>query len=540
MTLEYFFNHTSKSITTAAVVLGGASLISRALGLLRDRLLTHQFGAGAILDSYYAAFRIPDFLFNLLVLGVLSAAFIPMFSEYFSHEQKRAWDFLNRTLSTLGIFFLVLSLLCVLLAPLLMQLVAPGFSGEKLERTIQFTRIMMLSPMLMGLSALIGGALQSLKKFFIFALAPIMYNVGIIIGISLLVPLVGPIGLACGVVLGAALHLLVQFPALVASGFKPAWRWAWGHHDVTTLLKLMGPRVIALAATQINLVVITIFASTLGDGAVAVFNLANNIQYVPIGLIAISFAVAAFPVMSEYAAAENPDGLARTIGSTIRMIFVCIVPITVLLITLRAQWVRVILGSGAFDWDATIRTADALGYFSLGLLGQSLVHVLARAFYALKNTRTPALCGLASVAIGIVLAYILKDRLGVSGLALTIAIQETLNAALLWIFLRHHIGAAQNDSILKTFYKLCAAALLMVLVTQGIKVPIALFVDTHTFLGIFAQALGASLVGIIAFLAVGMLLKIEEVFVILDAAKLRVKRIAAIIPIDLTNANDPR
>jgi len=540
MTISQLINHTSNSITTAAVVLGGASLISRILGLLRDRLLTHLFGAGAILDSYYAAFRIPDFLFNLLVLGVLSAAFIPLFSEYFAKDKERAWDFLNRTLSTLGIIFLGISVLAALCAPLLMMLVAPGFEGEKLEQTIILTRIMMLSPVLMGLSSLVGGALQSLKKFLIFALAPIMYNIGIIIGILLLVPVFGNIGLGLGVALGALLHLLVQFPALISSGFKPTWQWSWGDSDIRAMLSLMGPRVLALAGAQINLVIITIFASTLGDGAIATFNLANNIQYVPIGLIAVSFAVAAFPVMSEYVAEENPDGLSKTIGSTVRMIFVCIVPVTILLITLRAQWVRIILGSGAFDWDATIKTADALGYFALGLVGQSLVHLFARAFYALKNTRIPAISGLISVAIGIVTAYFLKDSMGVAGLALTIAIQETINAAILWVLLSRHVGSAQNELILKTLYKLCAAGLVMVLITQGIKLPIATFVDTHTFVGIFLQAVGASLAGIVAFLGIGLLLGIDEVFSILSSAKIRVKKVASILPIDWIDASSSR
>lgn len=540
MTFTELINHTSRSITTAAVVLGGASLISRILGLIRDRLLTHQFGAGAVLDSYYAAFRIPDLLFNLLVLGVLSAAFIPIFSDFFAKDEQRAWDFLNRTLSTLGVIFLGLSVACAIAAPLLMVLVAPGFEGEKREQTILLTRIMMLSPVLMGLSSLVGGALQSLKKFLIFALAPIMYNIGIIFGITIFVPLFGISGLALGVVLGALLHLLVQFPALLTSGFRPSWKWSPEHKDISAMIRLMGPRVLALAATQINLVIITIFASTLGDGAVATFNLANNIQYVPIGLIAVSFAVAAFPVMTAYVAEENPDGLSRTIGQTVRTIFVFIVPITILLITLRAQWVRIILGSGAFDWDATVQTADALGFFALGLVGQSLVHLFARAFYALKNTRIPALCGMASVFVGALLAFFLKDELGVSGLALAIAIQETLNALLLWILLSRHIGSVQNELTLKTIYKLSIAGLVMVLITQGIKLPIATFVNTHTFFGIFTQALGATIAGTIAFLTVGLLLKIEEVYAMLSATKIRVKKIASILPIDWIDATDQR
>lgn len=540
MTIQQLINHTSRSITSAAVVLGGASLLSRLLGLIRDRLLTHQFGAGAVLDTYYAAFRIPDFIFNLLVLGVLSAAFIPIFTDFFSKSHERAWEFMNRTLSTFGAALAGISLIGILFAPYLTLLVAPGFEGEKFDTTVMLTRIMMLSPLLMGLSSAIGGALQSLKKFLIYALAPIMYNLGIIFGILFFVPLFGTTGLAIGVVIGAALHLLIQFPALRDSGYRFHWLFNWKHPDITSLISLMGPRIVALAAAQINLIVLTIFASTLGDGAVSIFNLANNIQSLPIGIIAISYAVAAFPVMSQYAADENPDGLAKTIGATIRMILAWIIPISVLFIVLRAQWVRIILGSGAFDWDATVATADALGFFALGILGQSLVQVLARGFYAIKNTRIPALVGISSVAVGIVLAYILKDTMGVAGLALAFAVQSTVQAALLLVLLNHSVGSLQNHETLKTFYKLCIAALVMVVITQSLKLPIATFVDTRTFWGIFAQAVGASLGGIIAFLFVGIILRIEEVYTMVAAVKVRFKKVAQFLPIDVGDLNAPR
>src|SRR3989338_4219522 len=418
MTIQQLLNHTSHSITTAAVVLGGASLLSKVLGLVRDRLLTHTFGACATLDAYYAAFRVPDFLYNLLVLGVLSAAFIPLFSDFFSRDRERAWEFMNRTITTLCVALAGIAALCILFAPALMTIIAPGFDGEKFDNAVVLTRIMMLSPVLLGISAAVGGALQSLKKFFIYALAPIMYNAGIIVGVLAFVPIFGIRGLAIGVVLGALLHLLIQLPTLVSSGFRPHVVWGWHHADVRSLMRLTGPRMIALAAAQINIVILTVFASTLGDGAVAVFDLANNIQSFPIGIIAISFAVAAFPIMSEFAAADNPDGLAKTLGSTLRLVCAWILPVAVLFFVLRAQWVRIILGSGAFDWNATIATADALGFFSLGMLGQSLVHVLARGFYAIKDTRTPAIIGLSSVVLGIILAFALKGSLGVSGLAL--------------------------------------------------------------------------------------------------------------------------
>lgn len=537
MTIQQLLNHTSQSITTAAVVLGGASLLAKVLGLARDRLLTHTFGAGATLDAYYAAFRVPDFLYNLLVLGVLSAAFIPLFTHWWSRDRSRAWEFLNRAVTTLGALLAVISLACVLLAPVLVRVIAPGFDGEKYLDTVALTRIMMISPLLLGISAAVGGALQSLKKFFIYALAPIMYNIGIIVGVLAFVPLFGIRGLALGVVLGALLHVIVQIPALVASGFRPQLLWGWRHADVRELLKLTGPRMVALAAAQINIVVLTMFASLMGDGAIAVFDLANNIQSFPIGIIAVSFAVAAFPVMSEFAAADNPDGLAKTINATLRLVMTWIIPVAVLFVVLRAQWVRIILGSGAFDWNATIATADALGFFSLGMLGQSLVHVLARGFYALKDTRTPAVVGLSSVALGIVLALWLRGPLGVGGLACAVAVQSTLNAGVLWYLLNQRIGSLASDQTLHTFYKLCIAGLAMVGITQGLKIPIASVVDTHTFLGIFLQALGASLGGLVAFFGIGLVLKIEEIFVIVSATKIRVKKIVQLLPIDVSDAN---
>lgn len=532
-----FINHTSTSVTAAALVLGGASLVSKIIGLVRDRLLTHTFGAGAALDAYYVAFRVPDFLYNLLVLGVLSAAFIPMFTHWWARDRSRAWEFLNRAVTTLGALLALISLACVLLAPLLVRVVAPGFDGEKFTDTVALTRIMMVSPLLLGISAAVSGALQSLKKFFIYALAPIMYNVGIIIGVLAFVPLVGIRGLAYGVVLGAMLHVLIQLPALVASGFRPRLLWGWRHADVRELITLTGPRMIALAAAQINIVVLTMFASLLGDGAVAVFDLANNIQTFPIGIIAVSFAVASFPLMSEFAAADNPDGLAKTISATLRLVAAWIIPVGILFVVLRAQWVRIILGSGAFDWNATVATADALGFFSLGMLGQSLVHVLARGFYALKDTSTPAVVGLSSVALGIVLALLLRGPLGVSGLAFTVAVQSTINAAALWYLLNKRIGSLANDQTLHTFYKLCVAGLAMVGITQGLKIPIASVVDTHTFLGIFLQAIGASMGGLVAFIGIGLVLKVDEIFAIVTAAKLRVKKVAQLLPVDITGVD---
>lgn len=534
------FSHTSESITKAAIVLASASLLSRVLGLVRDRLLTHTFGAGDVLDVYYAAFRIPDFLYNLLILGALSAAFIPIFTKYLVESSRdRAWKFMNESIILLWVTFCVLAAAVAAGAPWIMRAITPGFEGEKFELTVMLTRIMMLSPLFMGLSALVGGALQSLKKFLLYAMAPIMYNVGIILGIIFFVPKFGVVGLAIGVVAGAALHLIIQIPALFSSGFAFKFLWNPRGKDMRELLSLMGPRTLALATTQINFVIITILASKLSEGSVAVFNLANNIQSVPIGIVAVSYAVAAFPLMSEYAADENPDGVSRVTGHTLRLVLTLMMPIAVITLILRAQWVRILLGSGNFDWAATIATADTLGFFALGIVGQSLMHILARAFYALKDTATPAWVGIATDVIGIMLALALMRPLGVSGLALSYSINMSINALILWILLQQRLGRLQGQETLRTIYKLVIAALVMGLIMQGLKSPLALVGTTERLWGLILQAGGATLAGLIAFAGIALTLRIEEVYEIIEAIKSRVTR-AVRPPADVTDVDSAR
>lgn len=534
------FDSSITSITKAAAILGAASLLSRILGLLRDRLLTHQFGAGWELDAYYAAFRLPDFLYNLLILGALSAAFIPLFTKHLvEKKEERAWRFMNLSLSVLGSLFLALSVVCAVCAPFLTKIIAPGFTGEKMALTTMLTHIMMLSPVILGLSAVVGGALQSLRKFFLYALAPIFYNLGIIVGILVLVPLMGPVGLGWGVILGALLHLATQFPALWRAGFRPRWIYDWRDRDIRQLLRLMGPRTLALATTQINFVVITILASGLADGSVAVFNLANNIQWLPIGIIAVSYSVAAFPAMSEFAAAGNPDGLTKTISHTIRLILALLAPIVILLMLLRAEWVRLIFGSGRFDWNATIRTADTLALFAVGIIGQGLIPILARAFYAMKNTRVPTITGVATDVLCVILSLILMRHFGVAGLALAYSIASTLNAGALWILLRRELGDLQDETTLHTIFKLAVAGVLMALVMQGSKVLVGHFVDMTLFWGVFLKAAAVALLGMMAFLGTAMLLRVSEIQEVVESLRLRARRFVHPPP-DVTDVDSVR
>ncbi|KKR48686.1 MAG: Integral membrane protein MviN [Candidatus Magasanikbacteria bacterium GW2011_GWC2_40_17] len=542
MIWKKFFNSQTETVTGAAIILGATTLASRLLGFIRDRVLAHYFGAGDIVDVYYAAFKIPDLAYNLIILGAFSAGFIPIFSKLFNrsflkNKKDEAWRLVNNAINTLGIFLIFLTIILIILAPLLVPLIAPGFSEEKLTLTIKMTRVMLLSPLLLGLSTVVGAVLQSLKNFFIYSLSPMMYNVGIIIGAVIFVPLLGNAGLAWGVILGALLHFLIQLPSLFHAGYAYFWLFNFKDKNLLNVIKLIIPRTLGLAAGQLNAIVMTVFASTLAVGSVAVYNYAFNLQSLPLGLIGISFAVAAFPTLSELAAKGDKEKIISTFSSTTRQILFFTIPLMILFLMLRAQIVRVVLGTGAFDWDATIKTSDTLAFFTLSLFAQSLIPLLARSFYALEDTITPFISGLISVGLNIIVAWqITKGNFGVEGLALAFSLGNLVNFILLWVLLRIRLKNLDETNILPAVYKMSAAAILMGLTVQALKQVGDVFLDTHTFLGILSQALLAGLGGLIIYILVGLLLKNKEMQIFINVIKKRLIRRPA-VALDVSEIN---
>lgn len=521
--IKSLFSSKTTSITSAAIIVAAASIASRFLGVFRDRILASEFGAGDILDVYYAAFRIPDLVFNLLVLGALSAGFIPVFAALLNkkkkyafhifgrkHDQEEYWYVANVVVNSLGLALIVISAGLIAFAEPLMHLITPGFSGEKFDVTVTLTRIMFLSPLLLGISSVVGGVLQSFKQFFVYSLAPIMYNIGIIFGALYFVPSFGVTGLAWGVVLGAGLHLLIQLPAVWQLGYR--WRpvLAIRHAAVREIAVMMVPRTLSLAVTQINLVVTTIIASTLAAGSLAIFNLANNLQAFPVGIFGISFAIAAFPTLAGYATRNKRELLIENFSQVMRQIIFFILPATVLLLTLRAQIIRVILGAGAFDWNDTILTIQTLTYFCLSLFAQAAVPLLVRMFYVQKNSKTPFVVGLVAAAVNIVLALYFAPRHGVAGLALAFSIANIVNFAMLWLILKVDLGELDETRILFSTVKIAIASIACGVAVQWMKLVIWPVIDMTRFWGVLAQGAAAGLFGIVIFIAVAKLLHSEE------------------------------
>ncbi len=431
------FHRQTEHVTSAAALLGVAALLSRFVGLLRDRLLASHFGAGPILDAYYAAFRWPDALYNLLIVGALSAGFIPVLTECLEQEgQASAARFSGRVLSLTAYVMMSVSLLLIVGAGVIVPWTVSGFSEAQVSETIMLTRIMALSPLLLGLSAVMGGVLQATNRFIAFAIAPMLYNVGIIFGILCLAPFWGIRGVAFGVIFGACFHLFAQTRAVLQAKAlivdKPLFREPRLRHMVA----LMGPRTIGLAMTQLNLIVLLGFASSLSDGSVSVLVFANNVQSVPLGLVGISFAVAALPALSRAATVRDTQEATRLVMTLARQVLVLVVPMAAWLMLLRAQVVRLLLGQGAFDWDDTIRTAALVGWFAISLPAQALVPLLARVWYAYKNTWIPLGVGVCAELVNVSAALFFRAQYGVTGLAMAFSLAAIVQGVGLAWFLR--------------------------------------------------------------------------------------------------------
>jgi putative peptidoglycan lipid II flippase len=515
---QKFIQKPVDGIASAAFLIAITSLASRFLGVLRDRILAGSFGASESLDIYYAAFRVPDLLYSLLVLGALSAGFIPIFSSLIKEkDRKKAWYLANNTLNILVIFLAIISLISLFFVSDIVNLISPGFSIEAKKEAARLTSIMFLSPILLGISSVVGGVLQSFKRFVAYSLAPVFYNLGIIFGAVFLVDRLGLSGLAWGVVLGATFHMLIQLLAL--KNLKWHFQFIIDLKDKTLrrLTRLMIPRTLSLAVGQLNLIVITIIASNLTSGSLSVFNLANNLQSLPIGLFGLSFAIAAFPALSQNI--NNNDNTILIFNKTIRKILFFVVPATVFLITLRAQIVRVILGTGNFSWPDTILTMDALAIFSLSLFAQATIHLLVRIFYAKEDSLSPFLLGLLSVAMNLILALYLSPIWGILGLVLAFSIASIFQFVVLFFALHLKLGSLKLSSILSAVFVFSLASIFSGIAIQFTKTAIWPFINMSTFIGVATQLIISSLSGILVYLLICYWLQNEELLDLLKIVK---------------------
>lgn len=435
------------NILPPTLLLALSALFSRLLGVIRDHLLAKTFGATAgtgiyDLDVYYAAFRIPDMVYNLLVLGVVSAAFIPIFTQYKKgKDMKNAWEFASSMMHLMFLVILGVSGLVYLFSPYLVHIVAGGFSEEQLALTVRLMRIMLLSPIVFSLTSVLISLQDSFKTFFFRSLGPLFYNLGIIGGILILGTKFGVVGVTWGVIAGAVLQLVVQLPSLKLINYKHNWLFGLKRPDVREAFKLIVPRVLGLSLTQLVMIINTLIASFLITGSITIFYLSDNLQAVPLGMIGISFAITSFATLSELASDPNKEPFAAEIKRVMGQVMFLIIPATIGMLVLRYEIINVILVYGKFTTADALLMVDVLGFLLISLFAQSLIPILARGFYAFHDTKTPLIAGAIGVATivggGLLLALVLN--MGIVGIAIAYSIGHIIYFAILYILMQKKI-----------------------------------------------------------------------------------------------------
>ncbi len=526
------FGIKSKTITISALILGLSTTLSAFLGIVRDRLLAGTFGAGEGLDIYFAAFRIPNFIYGILITGGLVAAFLPVFSETFEKDSEEGWELVSNLLNFLVLALSALSFLLFIFAPLVVKVVAPGFGPEQAEITTTLTRIMMVSPILLGISSLFSGVLKYFDFFITYALAPILYNLGIIFGIVVFVPFFGLYGLAYGVVLGAVAHMIIQVPAAIKMGFKYRPVLNLSSKKLKKIVRLIIPRMVGQASTQINLVVVTAIASTMTAGSLSIFNFADHLQAFPVRAIGVSFAVAAFPRFSKDLTNGERDKFLIDFSNSARKIIFTIIPLSFLIFILRGQIVRLVLGTGRFDWNDTRLTAAALGIFSFSLFANALSHLLIRAYFSFQDTKTPVYVSIGGVIINIGLALlflfliqeggIFRDLLvrtlrlqnlnGVEVLAFPLAFLLSILVQFITLYkvLEKRIGGLKREEIIDSGVRILGSSLVMVLFALlTLRVAVSI-IPLDGFVGVFFQASITTLVSGLVYLSTASLFGCSE------------------------------
>jgi putative peptidoglycan lipid II flippase len=519
----------TRAIARAGLIVTVLFLASRVLGYVRTIAIAGSLPDVGDLSPFYAAFRIPDLLFQLVAAGALSSALIPVIAALFAtDEDARAWRVVSTVATLMLALLAILAGIVWVFAPGLVALMTPGFDADQLARTTDLTRIMVLAPLFLATGAVATSALNARGRFAAAALAPLVYNAGIIGGAILLVPWLGVAGLAIGVVAGALSHVLVQLPPLIRLGARLRPLVDVRDDQARLALLLMAPRAIGLGATQFVFVVMTSLASTLGAQALPVFNFSFAMLQIPIGVIGVPLGVVLLPSLARVAAGGATDAFTRLLVRGLAILGYVMVGIAALGIVVAEDVVRLLFGIADIGEPAIEATSLALAVFLTGLTAHALIAVLARAFYALKDTRTPVLAALGAVVTNIVLANILVGPLGLNGLAASIAISAWLETLVLAVLLRNRVPAygAGLRYVAWVLGRAAAVALAGAAVAWGVEQALlAAWGEDPGFLVLLVRASAATAAGGLVILGGSLALRITElrtiVGIVLDLLRRR-------------------
>ena len=485
----------------------GASFgLAAAAGLLRNIIIAHQFGIGAELDAYYAAFKLPDLLFTVIAGGALATAFIPVFVDFLTAgDREGAWRLASAITNLVVLAVSGLAVLTALLAPWLVgTVVAPGFDAQHQAETVALMRLVLLSTVIFGVSGVQSSVLHGFKHFLLPALAPVVYPLGIALGALWLSPTYGVRGLAIGAVAGAVLHLIIKAPGLVRYGF----RW-WPVLGLSTpavrrVAALLGPRVLDLGVFHLTLLVTTNLASRLGPGRVSALEWGWDVMQLPETIIGTAFGLVAFPTLAELAAGGDLSGLRRTLGETLRLVIALTIPSACGLILLGQPALQMLYQRGAFDAAATDAVYGALRFYAVGLVGHACLELVARTFFARQDTVTPLLVAAGSAGLNILLGVLLMRPMGYGGLALANSLAVTVEVLVLLVILRRRLGGVEGRQTLGALARVLIATLAMVVIVSGV-----LALGRQVGVGALWMVVMGGTAGVLGYVSVALLVGVQ-------------------------------
>ncbi|PIS14737.1 murein biosynthesis integral membrane protein MurJ [Candidatus Shapirobacteria bacterium CG09_land_8_20_14_0_10_39_12] len=511
-------------IFSAALVISLTYGVSMILGILRERLLVANFYAccSSQLDVYYAAFRLPDMIFQLVVIGALSAAFIPVFSESLTSDEKSAYRLASSLINILMTFFIVLAAIVFIFAKPISTLITGNFSASQINLMTQMTRVMLFAQILFLVSNFFSAMIQSNQRFLLPSLSPVVYNLGIILSVVFLSRFFGIWAATIGVLVGAFFHLLIQLPLLLKLGFKYSFSFDFSDHGVKKVIKLMLPRTLALAASQIEATVSLFLATSLAPGSLTIYYLAHRLVDLPVRLLGTSVGQAALPILSLQLAQKQEEEFKTTLRRSFDQILYLSFPATAIFLVLRVQLVRFAYGAKSFPWIATIMTSRTLAAVAFSIFSQSASQLLVRGFYALHDTKTPFIVSLISVAVSVVLSLILifSLNLGIFGLALAFSIANVFNLIALLLVFNFRKEKFVNNNNLFSWLKMIIASLIAGFFSWGSMRILDNFVfDTTKSLPLLLLTLISLGVGLLVYLFISRLFKFKELSMVLNLGK---------------------
>ncbi|MDQ3539641.1 MAG: murein biosynthesis integral membrane protein MurJ [Chloroflexota bacterium] len=510
-----------------AAIVAGAFAVSRLLGLVREIVIAGQFGTGDTYDAYLAAFRIPDLIFVVVMSGAFGSAFIPVFGGFLARDDSaRAWKLANTLLTYVVVLLVFVAQVILLFAgPLIDDVIAPELPPDAQRLAVNLTRLLLLSPLLLGLGAAAKGMLEAHDAFTLPAIAPILYNLGIILGALALTPFFGVYGLAAGVILGAASHVAVQFAALVRYGFRFRPSFSRDTEGLGEVARLMLPRIAGQVASQANLIVMTNFASRLGEGRISALSYAQHLVLLPHGVLAMSLSTVIFPRMARQFELGKLDELRQTLQHALGPLLFLTIPAAIGLFAFRVSIVQVVLQYGSFTAESTALVSEAVGYFAIGLLARALIEPITRAFYAMRDTRTPLIVAVLAIIVNIAMSSILAPLLGHGGLALSISITSTLRMLALSTILSRRTGGL-GDAVVTSLVRMAPAVAIMAVVAIGMESVLRPVTDPANGRSIWSYSLFVlSLAGAgVVFLGAAHLFRVPELLRLTGTVRRRLGR----------------